>query len=172
MEDLLLKYRTTKNLNDLAELYRPYRQRVFRMCMHYLKHAQDSEDAVVDIFIELRDKLLKYDIENFNAWLYTLTRNHCLKKLRSKGREILMDEFFSKDLVESEWEEDHIDRWLERLPDAIESLDEKQRWCIILFYLHGKSYKEIEMERDYTPMEVKSAIQNGKIKLKKILEAR
>ena len=172
MEDLLLKYRATNDLNYLVELYQPYQQKVFRMCMHYLKHAHDSEDAVVDIFIELKDKLLKYDVDNFPAWLHTLVRNHCLKKLRKKGRILLTEDFFSAGLVESEWEEDQIDRWLERLPDAIESLDDKQRWCIVLFYLHGKSYREIEAECNFSSMEVKSAIQNGKIKLKKILESR
>lgn len=140
------------------------------MCMHYLKHTQDSEDAVVDVFLELKDKTLKYEIENFPAWLHTLVRNHCLKKLKAKARILLLKENIPAELMESEEAEDHLDVLLEVLPDAIDELDETQRWCIVLFYLHGKSYKEIEKLRDCSPMEVKSAIQNGKIKLKKILK--
>ncbi len=139
------------------------------MCMHYLKNAQDSEDAVVDIFLELRDKLRQHQVENFPAWLHTVVRNHCLKKLRKKARMWTVDESLLPELVESAYERDHIDELLDRLPPAIDDLDEKQRWCIVLFYLHGKSYREIEQEMGYSAMEVKSAIQNGKVKLKKIL---
>ena len=165
-----IRYKQSGDLEDLASLYLPYKQRVFRMCMHYLKSAQDSEDAVVDIFLELKDKVLKYDIENFPSWLHSLVRNHCLKKLRTKARLIIVDENSAPERVESEYEKDQLDEWLEQLPDAIDGLDERQRWCIVLFYLHGKSYKEIEQLMHYSPMEVKSAIQNGKVKLRKILE--
>ena len=164
-------YRKTKDLKHLAEAYLPFREGVFRMCMHYLKHAQDSEDAVVDIFLELREKVLKYGIDNFPAWLHTLVRNHCLKKLKKKARMWTVEENLFPELVESEYKHDQIDERLERLPEAIDSLGEKQRWCIVLFYLHRKSYKEIELEMGYTNMEVKSAVQNGKIKLKKLLES-
>lgn len=169
-EPLLEQYRRTKDLRFLAELYKPYQQKVFRMSMHYLKHAQDSEDAVVDIFLELKDKIPRYDIDNFPSWLHSVVRNHCLKKLRGKGRILLGDENIFPEIVESGHVEDQIDKWLDALPSAIEELDERQRWCVVLFYLHGKSYKEIEELKSYTAMEVKSAIQNGKIKLKKILE--
>ncbi|RLD22048.1 MAG: hypothetical protein DRI69_02325 [Bacteroidetes bacterium] len=166
----LATYRKSQNLKHLAELFKPYELRVFRMCMHYLKHTQDSEDAVVDIFLELKDKVLKYDIQNFPAWLHTLVRNHCLKKLNAKARILLLEENIPTQLMESTDTTDQIDRLLEALPEAIDELDERQRWCIVLFYLHGRSYKEIEKLRHCSSMEVKSAIQNGKIKLKKILK--
>ncbi len=165
----LATYRKSQKLRHLVELYKPYEKRVFRMCMHYLKHTQDSEDAVVDIFLELKEKTLKYDIQNFPAWLHTLVRNHCLKKLKVKARKLLLEENIPTKLVESTDTTDQIDRLLEALPEAIDALEERQRWCIVLFYLHGKSYKEIEKLQECSPMEVKSAIQNGKIKLKKIL---
>lgn len=168
MESEHLKaYRNSHDLKKLVQLYKPYELNVLRMCMHYLKHAQDSEDAVVDIFLELKDKVLKYDIQNFPAWLHTLTRNHCLKKLKSKARILLLEETISKELVEFEESTDQLGRILEALPAAIDELEERQRWCIVLFYLHGKSYKEIELLRDCSAMEVKSATQNGKIKLRK-----
>ena len=167
--ELLSQYRETGDLKMLYRLFEPYKVRVFRMCMHYLKHAQDSEDAVMDIFIELKDKLRRHEVVNLAAWLHTLVRNHCLKKLNKRGKELLSDKVFSDILVETEYKPDQVDKWLERLPEAIDQLDERQRWCIVLFYLHGKNYKEIELEMDYSAMQVKSAIQNGKIKLRKIL---
>ena len=170
-DSALTRYQQTRDLQYLAELYEPYRIKVFRMCMYYLKHAQDSEDAVVDIFLELKEKLLKYDVGNFDSWLHTLTRNYCLKKLRSKSSRIIDEDFFRLQNVDSQGSEDQVDEWLEKLPAAIDQLGDRQRWCIVLFYLHGKSYREIETQMNFSAMEVKSAIQNGKIKLKKLLES-
>lgn len=82
---------------------------------------------------------------------------------------LLQDENNVPEHVESDEDVNQVDRLLEALPAAIDELDERQRWCIVLFYLHGKTYKEIETLRNCTAMEVKSAIQNGKIKLKKML---
>ncbi|MDX1410246.1 MAG: sigma-70 family RNA polymerase sigma factor [Saprospiraceae bacterium] len=163
-------YRESQDLSVLESLYRPFLPKVFRQCMHYLKHEQDSEDAVVDIFLELREKLLRYEVQNFPAWLHTVARNHCLKRLRNSGRILLTETFSEPGFMESGFETDQIDDYLARLPDAIDHLEERQRWCIVLFYLQGKSYREIESLMGYSPMEVKSGIQNGRIKLKKHLE--
>ena len=84
---------------------------------------------------------------------------------------LLIEENLITVRVEIEEESNQVNRLLEVLPAVIDELDERQRWCIVLFYLHGKSYKEIETLMNCTAMEVKSAIQNGKIKLKKMLSA-
>jgi RNA polymerase sigma-70 factor (ECF subfamily) len=169
--DHLSSYRRSHNLKDLMSLYKPYQQRVFRMSMHYLKNMGDSEDAVVDIFLELKEQLLKHEVENFPAWLHSVVRNHCLKKLQKKARSMLAEVEFAPLRMESDRINDLSDRMLELLPRAIDNLSERQRWCIVLFYLQGKSYHEIEVLKGYTNMEVKSAIQNGKIQLEKYLTA-
>ena len=169
--DQLVKYRQSGDLRDLASLYKPYQQRIFRMCMHYLKDAGESEDAVVDIFLELKEALLRHEVQNFSSWLHSVVRNHCLKKLQKNARRMLAEAEFAPALVEFAEVEDQTNTLLGILPDAIDSLSERQRWCIVLFYLQGKSYREIEVLKGYTGMEVKSAIQNGKIQLKKLIEA-
>ncbi|MDX1476321.1 MAG: sigma-70 family RNA polymerase sigma factor [Saprospiraceae bacterium] len=171
LNDLLATYRASRDIQILGQIYKPFLPRVFRLCMHYLKHEQDSEDAAVDIFLELRGKLLKHEVQHFPAWLHTLARNHCLKKLRGKGRILLTSTFSDPERVESQPETDHLDEYLERLPDVIEMLEDRQRRCIVLFYLQGRSYKEIASLTGYSAMEVKSGIQNGRIKLKKMLDS-
>ena len=57
----------------------------------------------------------------------------------------------------------------EQLKQAINSLDEHQRICIELFYLHNKRYTAIAELTDYSILQVKSYIQNGKRNLKNYL---
>ena len=167
--ELLRNYQQSGDLNVLKDLYTPYQAKVLRLCMHYLKNAAVAEDAVVDIFLEIKDKIPKYQIDNFPAWLHTVARNHCLKLLRQNARQISAELRALEQKVEFHQEEHHMDVLLEQLPEAIDALEERQRRCIVLHYLHKKSYKEIEQISGYTAMEVKSGIQHGKRKLKKIL---
>jgi RNA polymerase sigma-70 factor (ECF subfamily) len=56
---------------------------------------------------------------------------------------------------------------------CLKQLPESQRKCLVQFYLHGKSYGQIELELGLSYKEVKSNIQNGKRMLrKKLLDSR
>ena len=49
-------------------------------------------------------------------------------------------------------------------------LNEEQKRCVTLFYLQRLSYQQIVNQTGYSPMQVKSFIQNGKRNLKILLE--
>ena len=53
---------------------------------------------------------------------------------------------------------------------SLPELNEEQKTCITLFYLKKKSYSAISIETNYTILQVKSFIQNGKRNLKNIVE--
>ncbi len=168
-KDQIHAYKKSKNLQVLEKLFLAYQPYLFRQCISILKHAQDSEDACVEIFLILKDKLLVHEVEHFPSWLFTVTRNHCLKKLRSKSKMIFESEENISDQSEIFENEDHIDEYLEKLPEAIDQLEESQKKCIVLFFLHGKSYKEIEQSEGYPFKKIKSSIQHGKKNLLKIM---
>ncbi|MCG8699243.1 MAG: hypothetical protein MI922_14405, partial [Bacteroidales bacterium] len=52
----------------------------------------------------------------------------------------------------------------------LEKLTQEQRICIELFYFHGLDYKKIVFKTGFSFSLVKSAIQNGKRKLRLLLE--
>ena len=56
------------------------------------------------------------------------------------------------------------------LQKAIQQLKKEQQICVKLFFMDGKSYKEIEAQTDYSLNQIKSYLQNGKRKLKIIIE--
>jgi len=49
-------------------------------------------------------------------------------------------------------------------------LNKEQKQCLTLFYLEKKTYQEVAEITGFTPMQVKSHIQNGKRNLKILLE--
>ena len=59
---------------------------------------------------------------------------------------------------------------IEYLKDCMETLPDKQKNCIDLFYLQGKSYKEIAELRNEQIGKIRSFIQNGRRNLKNCIE--
>ncbi|HUS02484.1 MAG TPA: sigma-70 family RNA polymerase sigma factor [Chitinophagaceae bacterium] len=171
-KSLIEQYKASGNLNDLGELYQRYVDLVYGVCLKYLKEPEDAKDCVLNIFEELVTKLMKHEVENFKAWLYQVTRNHCLMKLRKqKTVPVNIDLTF----VQSE-ENLHLDGELEKeenfkqLQYCLEQLNDQQRQVIELFYLNNKCYQEIV---DITAIEinkVRSYIQNGRRNLKICME--
>ena len=77
-EELLSKYRQQSDMQALGQLYDRYLELTYGVCLKYLKSASRAEDAVMHIFEELSEKVLKHDIKQFRSWLYVLAKNHCL----------------------------------------------------------------------------------------------
>ena len=163
------EYKSSGNHKGLEELYMSYQPYMYRQCMSILKNPLDSEDACVDIFLILRNKLKIHTIDNFPSWLFSLVRNHCLKKLRNNSRLLFTELKEIEEKSEIVENLDQLEERMARLPIAMEQLKDDQRWCLILFYLQGKTYNEIEQIRGYSFNKIKSSIQHGKKNLKKIL---
>lgn len=73
------------NAEAWGELYRQYAPAIFRFCRRTMPTREDAEDATMDIFIKIRQKLGQYDSGRpFSAWLYTVAANHCWDLLRRR----------------------------------------------------------------------------------------
>ncbi len=173
-EELLRQYRTTANNEWLGFLLQRYTVLLLGVAMKYLKDKEQAADAVQQVFMKVLTALPKGEIQNFKGWLYILMRNHCFQQLRDKkyvqGEEALADRTAPElpdvqTLVEQEHE-------IYRMREALGQLEEGQRICISLFYLEKKTYQQIMEEKGFSFMQVKSHIQNGKRRLKYIMEAK
>src|SRR6201982_2751646 len=68
-----------------GDLYREFAPAIFRFCRRALPTREDAEDATMEIFMKLRDKLIQYDeTRSFSAWLYKVAANHCWDLLRRR----------------------------------------------------------------------------------------
>lgn len=166
------------------ELFRRYYHLIFGTCMKFLKNAEESKDVTMVIFENLFEKLKNREVMAFNQWLYTLCANECRNHLRSKEVYNRRVETWQMDFQETETgsEDATIEDLFEtkkEAPDertsvqrAISKLPEEQRKCIRMFFLKNMSYKEIAHKTNFDLNVVKSHLQNGKRRLKKMLESR
>lgn len=175
-EELIEKFLETGDKHFFGVLFQRYTHLVFGACMKYLKNRDESEDAVMDIFEKLMSELKSHDVHNFKGWLYTVSRNHCLMKIRSeKKMQITNDGEKLEGLVVEMPEPMHLsnkvkqEMELANLEQAMTKLSDEQRTCLELFYLQEKCYNEVASITKYSLNEVKSYIQNGKRNLKNYL---
>jgi RNA polymerase sigma factor (sigma-70 family) len=171
--ELLNRFYADHSNEWLGVLLERYTILLLGVSMKYLKNEEEAKDAVQQVFLKAINELHKYKVEYFKSWIYMIAKNHCLMKLRDKGR-------FSAEINEStlttpaEPESNlvHIekDKTLDKLAVALQQLNKEQQQCVTLFYLHKKSYQEISEESSFSILQVKSHIQNGKRNLRIIME--
>ena len=172
--ELVEEYKATENYDFVGVLYQRHTQFVFAVSMKYLKNEDKCKDAVMEIFEKLMVDLLRFDIDNFKAWLHRVTRNHCLLSIRSEGYERKYQEKYKNDqsvFMEKQQDlypdnEQKIETDVEILKEGILNLNGNQRKCVELFYIQQKCYADVSEITGFTMKEVKSYIQNGKRNLK------
>ncbi len=174
-EELVSKYRIDEDTNCIGELFERYTHLVFGLCMKYLKNADESKDAVMQVFEKLHTELKKQKIEHWKSWLYMVAKNHCLMQIRKQDMHLNHRDAIKNESEIMEFVPDiHLN--IENKPDAsqkiaeaLTELNKDQKTCIELFYLQEKSYKEISDITGFDDKQVKSFLQNGKRNLKIIL---
>lgn len=170
---LLRLYRESRNSAYFVELYGRYTILVYGVALKYLRNVPDAQDAVMQIWEELLEKVLIHDIQNFKAWLYTCVRNHCLMELRRSAviSTVELDEKFMEfcdDFNLDSIKEDEISG--KALQDCLKGLPARQHICVRHFFIEELSYKEIVGTTGFSLKMVKSFIQNGKRNLRICLE--
>lgn len=173
-EELVHAYASKPSRDILHVLYERYGHLVLGLCIKYLKQVQNAEDMCASIFEKLPSILIKHDIRFFKSWLYQVSRNECLMELRKKNpkfSEIEESKMIDKDNLGLE-EKQKQEAEINTMETALLELKEEQKQCITLFYLEEKSYQEISIALTMSIKAVKSHIQNGKRKLKIVMEAK
>src|SRR5580693_469939 len=132
-----------------GELYRDFAPAIFRFCRRALPTREDAEDATMEIFMKLRDKLSQFDeTRSFTAWLYRVAANHCWDILRR--RKIRQDK--ETDDVENvpleHPDPNQLDRLIEQktseeVRHALQKLGARARMALVLRYYSDMSYDEI-----------------------------
>jgi RNA polymerase sigma factor (sigma-70 family) len=132
-----------------GELYRDFAPAIFRFCRRALPTREDAEDATMEIFMKLRDKLGQYDrTRSFSAWLYKVAANHCWDILRR--RKIRQDKE-TDDLENVPLEHpdpSQLDRLIEQrtseeVRKALDTLGGRARMALVMRYYSDMSYDEI-----------------------------
>ena len=88
-------------IQGLETLYGLYSERVFRTCFRILGDQAAAEDQTHEVFLRLFEQIGRFDWRSrFSTWLYRLTVNHTLNRLRKRNRRLSkLKEFVIQDEV-------------------------------------------------------------------------
>jgi RNA polymerase sigma-70 factor (ECF subfamily) len=132
-----------------GDLYREYAPAIFRFCRRAMPTREDAEDATMEIFMKLREKLSQYDqTRSFTAWLYKMSANHCWDMLRRRkvrqGKETEdVDELPLATTDPSQLEKLIEERSGEEVRKALDKLGARARMALVMRYYSDMSYDEI-----------------------------
>ena len=132
-----------------GDLYREFAPAIFRFCRRALPTREDAEDATMEIFMKLRDKLSQYDeARSFSAWLYKVAANHCWDLLRR--RKIRQDKETDdlENVPLAHPDPSQLDRMIEQrtseeVRHALDKLGSRARMALVMRYYSDMSYDEI-----------------------------
>jgi RNA polymerase sigma-70 factor (ECF subfamily) len=169
--ELLVAFERDRN-KAFEEIYDRFASLVYGVCLKYLGSRDESLDAVVGIFELLIRKIPGNQITNFSSWLYSVSKNHCLMIIRKGKRETrhiiefynTTEKYQQENITENEMPE------FKYVQEALCLLSNEQKECVTMFYYNDMSYADIAEATGFSVKSVKSYLQNGKVKLKKIME--
>ncbi len=139
----------------------PLKNELFRLALRITLNREDAEDVVQETMIRVWNRRDQWEqIESIEAFCTTICRNLALDKTkRASNQDASLDNeghdapdhSYSANPEEQAVQRDRVER-VRRLMDL---LPEKQRTCMQLRDVEGKSYKEIAAVMDITEQQVK-----------------
>lgn len=152
------------------KIYSEYYEKVYGYIVSKINNPHDAEDIAADVFVKIYSKLDTFDESkaSISTWIYTVTRNtltdyYRTRKVFAEIPETLEnDTFIDDEICNAET--------LEKLADALEKLDSRERDIIILRFYSGKTLKEIAEKMDISYAYVKILQNKAFSSLKKFLE--
>jgi len=146
--ELIVRARTG-DTQAWGDLYREFAPAIFRFCRRAMPTKEDAEDATMEIFMKLHDKIEQYDqTRSFTAWLYKVAANHCWDMLR---RRKLRQDKETEDVTEmplecpepNQLEKLIEERTSEEVRKALDKLGVRARMALVMRYYSDMSYDEI-----------------------------
>jgi len=65
-----------------AQVVEVYQQRLLNFSFHYLNNIEMAKDVIQDVFASVWEDHEKFQhVNNLSSWLYTMTKNQCLKRV-------------------------------------------------------------------------------------------
>ncbi len=172
--ELIQKYQQSGDQQWLGKLFTPYMQLLYGVCLKYLKNSTKAEDAVMDVYEHVSQKLKTHKVEDFRPWLYVVTKNHCFDKLRKASKKLEKEKKAQDMYSETIFHPDNVSKedQLVKMEACIEKLNKEQKSCIEAFYYKALSYDLIAEKYGLSWNSVRSYIQNGRRKLKHCMDSK
>jgi RNA polymerase sigma-70 factor (ECF subfamily) len=161
-----------------GELVTRYQRRLYWSCLRLLADPDEAEDAVQEAFVRAYAHLREFDSsQRFYTWIFSIARNLCLNRLRSRRLWRLMS--FSRHEAPAEPRaaeqadaQAEARELAEALSGCLQALPRDQRECFELRHAEEFSYQEIADVLGVPIGTVMSRLSRARVRMRACLEAR
>lgn len=126
-----------------------YQSKLFRYGKKFLVDSDNIEDVVQDVFIKAYKNIKSFDTtQRFSPWIYRIAHNTYINAIKKNSLNPLylfdFDTLLSYTVVEDpvikEREQKEIKEFIDK---GLDSIEDKYREILVLYYIEEFSYKEI-----------------------------
>lgn len=156
------------SITEFREFYDRQVKRVYRLAMVMMGNISDAEDVTQTVFLKAWEKKPDFrDSDHEIAWILTTTRNQCKDIHKSFYRRKRADlENAPEPQVTLETQMDS-EIW-----EALQSLTEKYRMVLYLYYYEGYSVRELSVILGRRESTLQTQLATGRKQMKSLLESK
>ena len=161
------------NTDRFEAIVLEYQKEIFNYTKRVLGSKEDALDATQETFIKLYMHRNSIDpAKSLKSWLYRVATTTSIDIIRKRNRlaEIPYDDEAETNLTDTTYTRVEEEALRKDIDKALESLDERLRAVLLLYYREDFSYQEISEMLDIPLNTTKTYIRRAKIALKKYLE--
>lgn len=156
------------SITEFREFYDRQVKRVYRLAMVMMGNISDAEDVTQTVFLKAWEKKPDFrDADHEITWILTTTRNQCKDIHKSFYRRKRADlENAPEPQVTLETQMDS-EIW-----EALQSLAEKYRMVLYLYYYEGYSVRELSVILSRRESTLQTQLATGRKQMKSLLESK
>jgi RNA polymerase sigma-70 factor (ECF subfamily) len=158
-----------------GELIERYETKVYSLALKMLRNPEDAEDVLQDTFLRAYRGLKSFKGHStFSTWIYRITANSALMKLRKKQLPTVSIEDADEretPINIADWAPGPVEQLLnqetqEAMADAIEALPAEFRQVFVLRDVEGLSNADVAEILDLSVAAVKSRLHRARLKIR------
>ena len=156
------------SITEFREFYDRQVKRVYRLAMVLMGNISDAEDVTQTVFLKAWEKKPDFrDADHEIAWILTTTRNQCKDIHKSFYRRKRADLENAPEPQVTLGTQMDSEIW-----DALQSLAEKYRMVLYLYYYEGYSVRELSVILRRRESTLQTQLATGRKQMKSLLESK
>lgn len=156
------------SITEFREFYDRQVKRVYRLAMVLMGNISDAEDVTQTVFLKAWEKKPDFrDADHEIAWILTTTRNQCKdihKSFYCRKRADLENAPEPQVTLETQMDNE--------IWEALQSLAEKYRMVLYLYYYEGYSVRELSVILRRRESTLQTQLATGRKQMKSLLESK
>ena len=158
-----MRNRIDENSETFLIVFQDHKNQIYEFASKMLRDESAAGDVTQDVFLKLyKNRKNIRTIGNVKNWLFIITRNLCLNRIRDRRKEIPIHSIPDENLgYDNNPDENRV-----VLEKSLLSLETKYREALILKEYQGFSYKEMAEILKISVPAVRSLLFNARIRLR------